>query len=109
MYGDMIGEMQRRLNSKEDVPDCLVKMLLETKDEEGLSSEDILMLAIAFAFGGVHSVRSLQAGVLRVDGKFIPDCWNYTVVPGIYGDPSRCRGRSASGNRSCSWPGTSSQ
>lgn len=59
VYGDMIGEMQRQLDSKEDVPDCLVKMLLETKDEEGMSSEDILMLAIAFAFGGVHSVRSV--------------------------------------------------
>ncbi|KAJ7323006.1 cytochrome P450 [Mycena albidolilacea] len=59
VYGDLIGEMQRRLDSKEDVPDCLVKMLLETKDEEGLSSEDILMLAIAFAFGGVHSIAGI--------------------------------------------------
>ncbi|KAJ6525470.1 cytochrome P450 [Mycena vulgaris] len=59
VYGDMIGEIQRRLDSKEDVPDCLVKMLLETKDEEGLSSEDIFMLAIAFAFGGVHSIAGI--------------------------------------------------
>ncbi|KAJ7892450.1 cytochrome P450 [Mycena leptocephala] len=58
-YGDMIGQMQRRLDLKEDVSDCLVKMLLETKEEEGLSSEDILMLAVAFAFGEVHSIAGI--------------------------------------------------
>lgn len=60
VYGGMIHDMQRRLDNSEYVPDCLIKTLLETRHEEGVETEDILMLAVAFAFGGVHSVSDLH-------------------------------------------------
>ncbi|KAJ7473127.1 cytochrome P450 [Mycena galericulata] len=60
-YGGMVQDMQRRLDAGEDVPDCLIKTLLETREEEKVGTEDILMLGVAFAFGGVHSV----AGILQ--------------------------------------------
>ncbi|KAJ6589401.1 cytochrome P450 [Mycena capillaripes] len=59
VYGEMIQSLQCRLDRAEDVPDCFVRMLLETRHEESLSSEDILMLAVAFAFGGVHSIAGI--------------------------------------------------
>ncbi|KAJ6589483.1 cytochrome P450 [Mycena capillaripes] len=60
VYGEMMQAIQCRLDRAEDVPDCFVRMLLETRHEERLSSEDILMLAVAFAFGGVHSIAGIM-------------------------------------------------
>ncbi|KAJ7147761.1 cytochrome P450 [Mycena filopes] len=59
VYGGMVQEIQHRLNNAEYVPECLVKTLLETKGEENVDDEDILMLAVAFAFGGVHSTSGI--------------------------------------------------
>ncbi|KAF7363031.1 Cytochrome P450 [Mycena venus] len=59
VFGGMIQEMQRRIENAEYVPDCLIKTLLETPEEEKLEFEDILMLAVAFAFGGVHSIAGI--------------------------------------------------
>ncbi|KAJ7460858.1 cytochrome P450 [Mycena galericulata] len=59
VYGGMIQDMQKRLDNSEYVPDCLTKTLLETRQEENVDSEDILMLAVAFAFGGVHSISGI--------------------------------------------------
>ncbi|KAJ7912131.1 cytochrome P450 [Mycena leptocephala] len=53
VYGGMIQDMQRRLDSSEYIPDCLIKTLLETQHKENLETEDIIMLAVAFAFGGI--------------------------------------------------------
>ncbi|KAJ7876629.1 cytochrome P450 [Mycena leptocephala] len=58
VYGGMIQDMQRRLDSSEYIPDCLIKTLLETQHKENLETEDIIMLAVAFAFGGVHSASN---------------------------------------------------
>ncbi|KAJ7611653.1 cytochrome P450 [Roridomyces roridus] len=60
VYGGMIQDMHARLDNSEYVPDCLIKSLLETRHEENVEFEDILGLAIAFAFGGVHSVTDMH-------------------------------------------------
>jgi hypothetical protein len=58
VYGGMIQDMPRRLDSSEYIPDCLIKTLLETQHKENFETEDIIMLAVAFAFGGVHSASN---------------------------------------------------
>jgi hypothetical protein len=55
VYGAMILRVKARMDSGENVPDCLVKTLLETREEEKLDWEDICMLACVFTLGGVHS------------------------------------------------------
>lgn len=56
VYGKMILDVKARLDAGEDVPDCLVKTLLETREQEKLDWEDVCMLAAVFTLGGVHSV-----------------------------------------------------
>lgn len=56
VYGSMILRVKDRLDSGEDVPDCLVKTLIETQKEEELDWEDLCMLSAVFTLGGVHSV-----------------------------------------------------
>jgi hypothetical protein len=55
-YGAMILRVKARMDSGENVPDCLVKTLVETQEEEHLDWEDVCMLAAVFTLGGVHSV-----------------------------------------------------
>jgi hypothetical protein len=70
VYGAMVLRVKARMDSGEVVPDCLVKTLIETQEEERLDWEDICMLAAVFTLGGVHSVslnrRSVQASRLNV-------------------------------------------
>ena len=56
VYGAMILRVKARLDAGEDVPDCLAKTLIQTREEEGLDWEDMCMLAAVFTLGGVHSV-----------------------------------------------------
>jgi hypothetical protein len=65
------------MDSGENVPDCLVKTLIETQEEEHLDWEDICMLAAVFTLGGVHSV-SLDAGA--IDG-FLIESMNIGICP----------------------------
>jgi serine kinase of HPr protein (carbohydrate metabolism regulator) len=58
IYGAMIMQVKARMDAGEDVPDCLVKTLLLTQEEEKLDWEDLCMLSAVFTLGGVHSVRS---------------------------------------------------
>ena len=55
VYGSMIQRFERRMKSGEYVPDCLVKTLLESQEEEKLDWEDLCMLSAVFTLGGVHS------------------------------------------------------
>ncbi|KAF9258035.1 cytochrome P450 [Marasmius fiardii PR-910] len=55
VYGTMINLVKHRMASGENVPDCLVKSLLEKKDEEELSWIDLCFLTTAFGTGGSHS------------------------------------------------------
>lgn len=52
----MILCVKARLDAGEDVPDCLAKTLIQTREGEGLDWEDMCMLAAVFTLGGVHSV-----------------------------------------------------
>ena len=55
VYGSMIRRFKTLMNSGNEVPDCLMKMILESQDEK-LDWEDLCMLAAVFTLGGVHSV-----------------------------------------------------
>ena len=52
----MILRVKARMDAGEDVPDCLAKTLIETREEERLDWEDLCMLSAVFTLGGVHSV-----------------------------------------------------
>ncbi|KAI0318335.1 cytochrome P450 [Amylostereum chailletii] len=58
-YGALIKRVQTRLDAGEDVPDCLVKTLLLTREKEGLSWEATVMLSSVFTLGGVHSMTGI--------------------------------------------------
>jgi hypothetical protein len=44
------------MDAGEDVPDCLVKTLILTQEQEKLNWEDMCMLAAVFTLGSVGSV-----------------------------------------------------
>ena len=52
----MILRVKERLDSNQDVEDCLAKTLLLEQEKEELDWEDICMLTVVFTLGGVHSV-----------------------------------------------------
>lgn len=88
VYSAMIMRVKARMDSGEDVPDCLVKTLLLTQEQEKLDWEDLCFMANAFNLGGVHSVSinhifCLSGGRLIWDLLFI-DFESYPVVPGSY-------------------------
>jgi hypothetical protein len=56
VYGSMITRVKDRMDAGEDVPDCLVKTLILTQEQEKLDWEDMCMLAAVFTLGGVGSV-----------------------------------------------------
>ena len=53
----MIRRFQTRMDSGEEVPDCLVKTLIQSQEDEKLDWEDLCMLSAVFTLGGVHSVN----------------------------------------------------
>ncbi len=57
VYGTMITQVKKRMDSGEDVPDCFVKTLIQTQEQENLDWEDMCMLSAVFTLGGVISVR----------------------------------------------------
>ncbi|KAG6855791.1 hypothetical protein H0H87_010804 [Tephrocybe sp. NHM501043] len=59
VYGSMIKRVQTRMDNGKDVPDCLVKTLLESQKEEKLDWEDLCMLSAVFTLGGVHSTSGI--------------------------------------------------
>ena len=48
------------MDSGEEVPDCLVKTLIQSQEDEKLDWEDLCMLSAVFTLGGVHSVSALS-------------------------------------------------
>ncbi|KAF4582650.1 hypothetical protein EYR40_002573 [Pleurotus pulmonarius] len=59
VYGAMINQVKERIDSGEEVPDCLVKTLLNCQHEEELSWKDMCFIVIAFTTGGVHSTSGI--------------------------------------------------
>ena len=64
VYGSMIRRFKTLMDSGEEVPDCLMKTLLESQKEEKLEWEDLCMLAAVFTLGGVHSVNGTLSCIL---------------------------------------------
>lgn len=56
-YGGMIKGIEGRMKSGEKVPDCLVKTMIETREEEELDDVDMAILSSAFMIGGVETVN----------------------------------------------------
>ncbi|KIM37140.1 hypothetical protein M413DRAFT_13508 [Hebeloma cylindrosporum] len=60
VYGSMIRRFEARMDSGEDVPDCLVKTLIQSQEEEKkLDWDDLCMLSAVFTLGGVHSTSGI--------------------------------------------------
>ncbi|PPQ89865.1 hypothetical protein CVT25_004781 [Psilocybe cyanescens] len=59
VYGGMIMDFKSRMLSGEEVPDCLVKTLLDNQEKEMLDWEDLCMLSAVFTLGGVHSTSGI--------------------------------------------------
>lgn len=60
-YGGMILDIEKRMKDGEKIPDCLVKTMIEVKDEEQLDHIDMSILCAAFMIGGVETVRCFLA------------------------------------------------
>ncbi|KXN83518.1 3-hydroxyphenylacetate 6-hydroxylase [Leucoagaricus sp. SymC.cos] len=59
-YGGLIQEIEAKMKSGTDVPDCLVKTMLQIKDTEQLDFLDMAFLCSAFMIGGVESTASIM-------------------------------------------------
>ncbi|KAF8638364.1 hypothetical protein AX16_010511 [Volvariella volvacea WC 439] len=59
-YGGMILDIQARMKRGEEVPDCLVKNMIETKEEEDMDHLDMSILCSAFMIGGVETTASIM-------------------------------------------------
>ena len=55
-YGGMLFDIEARLKRGDDVPDCLAKRLILSKEEEKLDDLDMSILCAAFMIGGVETV-----------------------------------------------------
>ncbi|KDR76700.1 hypothetical protein GALMADRAFT_139595 [Galerina marginata CBS 339.88] len=59
-YGGMILDIDARMKRGEQVPDCLVKTLLQSREEEQLDHLDMSILCSAFMIGGVETTASIM-------------------------------------------------
>lgn len=55
-YGGMIKDIERRMQRGEDVPESLVKNMLQIRETEQLDHLDMAITASAFMIGGVETV-----------------------------------------------------
>ncbi|KAF8653404.1 hypothetical protein AX16_003947 [Volvariella volvacea WC 439] len=59
VYGGMMDEIVDKINRGDEVPDCLVKDLVEKKEKENMDWLDMVMICCAFMIGGVESTSSI--------------------------------------------------
>ncbi|KAF8172650.1 cytochrome P450, partial [Pholiota molesta] len=59
-YGGMINDIDERMKRGDEVPDCVVKTLLEAKDKQGLDDLDITIMCSGFMIGGVETTASIM-------------------------------------------------
>ena len=88
--GTMITQVKARMDTGDDISDCLVKTLIESREAEKLSWKDMCFIIAAFTTGGVHSVRLILPFFIR-ELKLITaiDLWNHHMVPGSHHITSR--------------------
>ncbi|TFK83361.1 cytochrome P450 [Polyporus arcularius HHB13444] len=55
-----LADIEGRLKRGDDVPDCLAKTLLLTREDEGLDDLDILIMCGTLIIGGVETTASIQ-------------------------------------------------
>ena len=94
VYGSMIRRFKTLMDSGEEVPDCLMKTLLESQEEEKLEWEDLCMLAAVFTLGGVHSVSGTLScnSIVKLSQEFFADSWRHPMVSCFDSLSSTCRG-----------------
>ena len=75
-YGGMVNAIEARMKAGEEVPDCLAKTLIKTRDEEDLDQLDIAILCGVVMIGGIETVRHgtthryiIPESHLRVSGE----------------------------------------
>jgi Cytochrome P450 len=76
-YGGMILDIEARMRRGEHVPDCLVKTMILTKEEEQLDHLDMSILCAAFMIGGVETVSILTFVFLSTFSplsRLLPSC-----------------------------------
>lgn len=75
-YGGMIEDIDRRMKLGEQVPGCLAKSLIMSKEEENLDAKDMAILASAFMIGGVETVRvaARDPGIPLIIPRPRPSC-----------------------------------
>lgn len=56
VYGGCIKDVERKLDSGEEVRDCLAKTMMQSSSKEHLTPLDMDMMAAAFMIGGVETV-----------------------------------------------------
>ncbi|KXN91381.1 3-hydroxyphenylacetate 6-hydroxylase [Leucoagaricus sp. SymC.cos] len=59
-YGGLIQEIEAKMKSDVNVPNCLVKTMLQAKDTEQLDFVDMAILCSAFMIGGVETTASIM-------------------------------------------------
>ncbi|KAH8112313.1 cytochrome P450 [Phellopilus nigrolimitatus] len=59
-YGGLIKSIEARMNAGEDVPDCLAKTMILSRESENLDDLDMAILASAFMIGGVETTASIM-------------------------------------------------
>lgn len=91
VYGQMVADVERRMEKDESqVPDCLVKTLIATREAENLDHEDICMLSAVFTLGGVHSVCLMLTSFYRPSNSVYVDARDHSVVHCGYGQIPHC-------------------
>jgi hypothetical protein len=81
VYGSMIRQFKTLMDSGEEVPECLMKTLLESQEDENLEWEDLCMLASVFTLGGVHSGSGTLSSILmKLSHTFSADIWHHPMV-----------------------------
>ena len=101
-YGGMILDIDARMKRGEDVPDCLVKTLLNAQEVEQLDHLDMAILCSAFMIGGVETVRPKHSTGRTYINTFL-DCFYNAMVLRTYSCLSRDSSKGPRGTGSCGW------
>ena len=80
VYGSMIRRFQAQMDSGKEVPNCMVKKLIESQQDENLDWKDLCMLSAFFMLGEVHSASVLPLETVKVSHHFSVDIWHHPAL-----------------------------